>query len=122
MPSQVHFDVIAKVLLRARNLKVLRLEGPQIAQTKQIYEDYIPCRLQYLILMFTDITLPVFKEILIRSGRSLRSLHIEHVTNLESSESMRWMDLRRSSVVLTSGLSWIRFVPRTFSLSTQEYC
>lgn len=70
-------------MLRARNLKHLRLEGPQITKTSNSYEDYIPCHLQYLQLMFIDIDLPLLKEILVRSGKSLKQLHIEQVTGLD---------------------------------------
>lgn len=47
------------------------------------YEDYIPCSLETLILMYSDVKLAQLEDMLCRSAVSLRNLHIEHVTSIE---------------------------------------
>lgn len=82
----VYFDVLAKVMLRCPRLLCLKLEGPLIAHTANDYSDYIPCRLEMLILKYCRMTTGTFKEILIRSGHCLEVLHLEMIQGIDRTE------------------------------------
>lgn len=102
-------------MVRARGLKALKIEGPQIVWV-QPWVDYIGCNLKCLILRYVNLNvsnsqqrstcirfcalegtcevgclylwrdplqMDILREILGRSGESLRILHIEHVTSLD---------------------------------------
>ena len=67
------------MLLRSPNLRALRLEGMRVSFDKS-YAEYIPVKLHSLILVRCDVTTPVFGDVLVRSGRSIRTIHFEHLT------------------------------------------
>ena len=66
-------------MLRAPNLKAIRLEGMRFSFDKS-YADFIPCKLQALILIRCEVITPIFGDLLVRSGRSLRTAHFEYLT------------------------------------------
>lgn len=60
--NSLHWDVVAKVMIRARGLKALKLEGPQLVFV-QSWIDYIGCNLKVLILRYVDIKVSIAKYI-----------------------------------------------------------
>lgn len=93
--------------MRAPNLKSLKLEGARIVATKNFFKDFLQIRLHALILVKVgllvsnlpkpfawltaiplcvrqvDIKNEVLADILCRSQRTLKILHLEHVTGPE---------------------------------------